>query len=475
MSEPNKKPNCGPSESTDEGKTGPATSSNQTLREAQIQALLQRLSLVDSESQPPKEHKFWKTQPVPQVGEAVDTEGPIKPDVPVDQVRQEPLPLPEGFEWTELDLTDSATMTELYQLLTHNYVEDDDAMFRFDYSPEFLQWGLKPPGWKPQWNIGVKVTTSKRLVAFISGIPVTLKVRSHTKRMVEINFMCVHKKLRSKRLAPVLIKEITRRVNVGGIFQAVYTAGAVLPTPLSVCRYYHRSLNPKKLVETGFSYLPPKWTMTQLTKHCEVPATPSYLGLRLMKQEDIPQVRSLINDFNDRNCLFAPVFDSDEEVSHWLLPVDQVVWTYVAESTTEPGKITDLASFYSLPSSVINHATHKHVKAAYLFYYATDADLTLLAPTDRASDSHTVTSTANHRERVSQCPQFKSHFVKLGQSLLTLARQNGFDVFNCLEMNYNHLLFDELKFKPGDGYLKYYMYNWRCPKVEPDQVGLVML
>ena len=29
----------------------------------------------------------------------------------------------------------------------------------------------------------------------------------------EINFLCVHKTLRAKRLAPVLIKEVTRRVN----------------------------------------------------------------------------------------------------------------------------------------------------------------------------------------------------------------------------------------------------------------------
>lgn len=57
------------------------------------------------------------------------------------------------------------------------------------------------------------------------------------KRMVEINFLCVHKKLRSKRVAPVLIREITRRVNLEGIFQAVYTAGVVLPKPVSTCRY----------------------------------------------------------------------------------------------------------------------------------------------------------------------------------------------------------------------------------------------
>ena len=64
--------------------------------------------------------------------------------------------------------------------------------------------------------------------------------------VVEVNFLCVHKKLRSKRLAPVLIREITRRVNRHGIFQPCYTAGVVLPKPVARCRYYHRSLNPKK-------------------------------------------------------------------------------------------------------------------------------------------------------------------------------------------------------------------------------------
>jgi glycylpeptide N-tetradecanoyltransferase len=54
--------------------------------------------------------------------------------------------------------------------------------------------------------------------------------------MTEINFLNVHKKLRSKRLAPVMIREITRRSHIHGIFQAVYTAGAVLPKPVSTCQ-----------------------------------------------------------------------------------------------------------------------------------------------------------------------------------------------------------------------------------------------
>lgn len=45
-----------------------------------------------------------------------------------------------------------------------------------------------------------------KLVGFISGIPADVRVPGATVRMAEINFLCVHKKLRTKRLAPVLIK-----------------------------------------------------------------------------------------------------------------------------------------------------------------------------------------------------------------------------------------------------------------------------
>ena len=64
-------------------------------------------------------------------------------------------------------------------------------------------------------------------------------------------YICMYICNRSKRLAPVLIKEITRRVNLQNIWQAVYTAGVVIPKPVSRCRYWHRSLNPKKLYEVG--------------------------------------------------------------------------------------------------------------------------------------------------------------------------------------------------------------------------------
>lgn len=75
-----------------------------------------------------------------------------------------------------MNLDDPLVLSELYTLLSENYVEDDDAMFRFDYPPNFLKWALQPPGWYKEWHCGVRVSKSGRLVGFISAIPATLRV-----------------------------------------------------------------------------------------------------------------------------------------------------------------------------------------------------------------------------------------------------------------------------------------------------------
>ena len=36
---------------------------------------------------------------------------------------------------------------------------------------------LKPPGFVKDWHIGVRVATTKKLVAFIAGVPMNLRIR----------------------------------------------------------------------------------------------------------------------------------------------------------------------------------------------------------------------------------------------------------------------------------------------------------
>lgn len=146
---------------------------------------------------------------------------------------------------------------------------------------------------------------------------------------MEINFLCVHKKLRSKRMTPVLISEITRRVNLHGIYQAVYTAGIFLPKPISVCRYYHRSLNPKKLIDVGFSSLARNMNMKRTIKFYSLPQEPQVEGLRQFTPNDIGQVYALLVEYM-KNFDLVPQFDQ-EELSHWLTPLKDVIDCYVVE------------------------------------------------------------------------------------------------------------------------------------------------
>ena len=398
-----------------------------------------------------KTHKFWESQPVGQfkdIGDSSLPEGPIEPPTPLSEVKQEPYNLPTQYEWTTCDMESEETCNEVYNLLKNNYVEDDENMFRFNYSQEFLRWALCPPGYYPSWHIGVRAKASQKLVAFITGVPARIRVRDEVVKMVEINFLCVHKKLRSKRLAPVMIKEVTRRVHLENIWQAAYTAGVVLPTPITTCQYWHRSLNPKKLIDVGFSRLGARMTMSRTIKLYKLPDSPATPGFRKMELRDVPAVTRLLRNYLSQ-FVVAPDFD-ENDVEHWLLPTENVVDSYLVESP-ETHEITDFCSFYTLPSSILGNQNYLTLKAAYNY-------LTL-----KAAYSYYNVSV-------------KTPLLQLMNDALIVAKQKDFDVFNALDVMHNESFLKELKFGPGDGQLHYYLYNYRLQHaLRPSELGLVLL
>ncbi|KAL1559143.1 glycylpeptide N-tetradecanoyltransferase [Salvia divinorum] len=389
-----------------------------------------------------KRHKFWETQPVGQFKELGDMslpEGPIEQPTPLSEVKQEPYNLPSPYEWITCDIDSEEVCAEVYNLLTNNYVEDDENMFRFNYSKEFLRWALRPPGYFRSWHIGVRVKSSKKLVAFITGIPARIRVRDTVVLMAEVNFLCVHKKLRSKRLAPVMIKEVTRRVHLENIWQAAYTAGVVLPTPVTTCQYWHRSLNPKKLIDVGFSRLGARMTMSRTIKLYKLSDQTATPGFRKMEPHDVPAITRLLRNYLQQFAV-APDFDVDD-VEHWLLPKEDVVESYLVESP-ETHEITDFCSFYSLPSSILGSQNHSVLKAAYSYYNVST----------------------------------KTPLLQLMSDALIVAKKKDFDVFNALDVMHNETFLKELKFGPGDGKLHYYLYNYRLKHVlRSSELGLVLL
>ncbi|KAK0713979.1 acyl-CoA N-acyltransferase [Lasiosphaeria miniovina] len=420
-----------------------ASTTAEAFKKLQLQDIMTGLASSGKNRKDMASYKFWATQPVPQFGEekpGLFEEGPLKVQE-IKDISPDPIPLSlDQFEWDTMDLTNESQMQEVEKLLYGHYVEDNEAMFRFKYSPSLLRWSLMSPGWKKEWHVGIRAK-SGALCAFIGAVPTEIRVRDKVVHGSEVNFICVHKKLRGKRLAPVLIKEITRRINREGIWQAIYTGGVVLPTPVSTCRYYHRALNWMKLYEVGFSPCPPTSKPAFQARKFALGDNTSIRGLREMEAKDIDAVGSLLERYLKRYDL-TPVFDK-EEIDHWLLhkkdaPGEQVVWTYVVEDAN--GKITDFFSFYGLDSSVLRSPKHSSIKAAYLFYYATETGLT--TPEDR--------------------PAIKARLNLLVADALVLAKRFGYDVFNALSLMDNGLFLEDQKFGPGDGQLHYYLFNYRA-------------
>ena len=414
-------------------------------RAVDLLSLFESLALETNQPLVEDRHEFWSSQPVPQnkkeLIEAVE-DGPIDFKVS-EKLRHVPYELPEGIHFSDFDIDSESNLDELYHLLCENYVEDYDSLFRFEYSKDFLKWALKAPGWKKEWHVGIRSDgEDSKLMGFICAIPCKFRIRNNSLSSVEVNFLCIEKSLRRKRLAPPLIKEVTRRVNLDGIFQALYTAGIPLPEPVGTAQYYHRPLNFTKLLQCGFTYLPPGKTIEQMEAYYKIPSKPAF-SIRPLEEADLPHVLGLLEEYLER---FQLVHQMDlEECRHWLLPRNNVVYSYVVFENGDKSEIVDFFSFYSIPSRILNQKEipHKSIEVAYLYYYSASTEIRLLP---------------------------------LIKTVLQEASKLGFDVLNCLNlMEIDDNLMNALKFGAGDGQLRFYFYNWKTRPLKPNEIGFIML
>lgn len=287
------------------------------------------------------------------------------------------------------------------------------------------------------WHIGVRRKGDAKLVAFISAIPTNFLVRSQEVQAVEVNFLCIHKSIRDTRLAPVLIKEVTRRVHLTGTFQALYTAGRLLPEPVATARYFHRPLRYTKLYESGFAGLPSGCTLADMNKRYEIVKTKD-IKLRPLEAKDLSSCFKIFQTYMN-NFDLVPNF-TEEEFAHWILPRHELLYSFVQEN--ESGEVVNFVSFYSLPSSVLDSELHNKINVGYLFYYG-------------LSDETSLESLMN--------------------AVLYNAKETKFDVFNALDIMQNGNFLKNLKFAMGDGSLHYYLYNWKTSLISPFKVAVAML
>ena len=166
--------------------------------------------------------------------------------------------------------------------------------------------------------------------------------------------------------------------------------------------------------------------------------SPKSPGLRPLTERDVPSACALLNRHLSKFVLH-PHF-TEAEFAHWLIPRPGVVSSFVI-SGGDNGAVTDLLSYYHLPSSVIGHREHTDLFAVYSYY--------------------NVPGTVS--------------LEGLLEDALILARREGVDVFNALDVLANGAVLPKLKFGPGDGTLHYYVYNYATKPMAAGECGLVLL
>lgn len=386
-------------------------------------------------------HSFWNNQPALQLNQSSEKEGFIKKSLNIQETE-----MPDSLEWWNPDISNDNDVKFIYHFLNKNYIEDDDNMFRLKYSVDLLRWCLLVPGYIPEWHLAIRKKDNKKIIGFITGIPINIKIGDDIKKICEINFLCIHKKLRNLNLTPLLIKEITNRtVAIKNIYQAVYTVAKIITKPFSRGQYWGRLLNPIKMIEIGFSSIPTSLykktghsiSVSELNSFYDVNLKIK-LNMRSMEKEDIKSVHTLLNNYL-KNFEVSQLFD-EQEIKHLLLPRENVIYTFVVETK---GKVTDFISFYKLSSLILNSEKYSKYDTAYCYYYS----------------ANTV------------C------IKDLIENTLMIAQNLGFDVFQILNImdNQEAIKNENLKFEEGTGVLHYYLYNWVYHDVPSNKNGLIMV
>lgn len=149
--------------------------------------------------------KFWANTMVNKTWEHMsesELNQPIK-ILTKEEVSLEPVALPDGLRWEEMDLQDQAQLTEFAEFLAQNYIQDSKNQFRLQYPIEFLKWALFGPSWHKEWHLCIR--EGPRLVGTLTCTPVTLFVN---RRKLEphciANFLCVTSDFRDKDLPTLL-------------------------------------------------------------------------------------------------------------------------------------------------------------------------------------------------------------------------------------------------------------------------------
>jgi len=200
------------------------------------------------------------------------------------------------------------------------------------------------------------------IVGFIAATPIRYKINADIVETFTIDFLCVHQDLRGKRLAPILMKELSIRLQKLGMSTgSIFSTRTVLNfCPITSPTYYYRPIDIEKLVSTG--HVKSVESANELRQRFKVDFTPAIKCFHTLAEKDIPEALELMHQEINKRQLGLVL--TEEEFYHYFLRFDNIVKTFIIRDPIT-GELTELISFYT-------HESATGGKQAHLYYLASN-------------------------------------------------------------------------------------------------------
>jgi len=363
------------------------------------------------------------------------------PDSILDQLERHSQPLPGDLSLVSArDWGRSHFLRAAGKLLREHYVEMDN--FRFCLHDDFINWAIETPVCDPDLLLGIAKASggeSEDSQRCLVGVAMAVPLWLHREEIAAtcgkpnsamLDFVCIAKKFRGRRLCPFLYTEIARRCHGRGIHHILCTSGDNLKFPVASSRYHHllNAEQLQKLVDVGFTSQPRNIQRTKERLRIK-PENVAPIPLRLMEESDVTALREAYNVSVTERYKLGLLFASDQEFSHALMPRRNIIETLVVDGTT------DFISFYTNETEILSGSRRgESIRQAYVYY--------------------------------SCCKNTPRKDLLLAAIYFILQKyqredEHPIDTVNCLGgiMGNTVAMLEDAGFGPGTGILKYYQFN----------------
>lgn len=376
-------------------------------------------------------HNFWKTQSIQDTSKKEKlNESCIISEFNDDIYPEKEIKLSDGFTWDILDSSDKI-IDEMYLFLYDNYVNGDDKYGGY-YSKESLKWFLEASN----KNLCFCARYNNKIVGTIIGISENISIYNKIYNISQSTFLCIDRTLRHKNLAPTFIQEMFRRLYRNNILITYYTSFLKLPNILASFKYYFRPLNVKKLLDLNIITNTSRISINGFEKLYKVKDKLT-TNLRLLEDKDIQNCMEKYNSYYKKYKIHQ-IFTQDEFKKKFLSK-NSVIDSFVME---KKGIITDFISIFYVKTRVFNNNKYSDYSVGQIYHYF-------------YSD--------------------EKQFIDIIDDVLYMMKHKNIDIVNWINQMDTSIFLDRLKFKERLGENNFYIWNMKCPSINPSDIALITI